>query len=259
MLINCPGCLKNIEFSSAQQAKIKKALEKLSPGKKLTVKCPYCGGRAKVSTPATGETTVTTREMARQVEKHVAAKKEAAVVPKPAGDKQETVLDGVAPPPPPAVEWLKEGEDVLDEKSDDMPRALVLCSGSSCRKDVADALGSLGYKVISAGSYEEAREKMVLVDFACVVLHENFEDCSLAESRMHSYMKRMDMAKRRYLFYVVIGSSVKSLWDIEALAESANLVVAEKDLPLFDILLRRSIPVYEELFGPFLGELSAVE
>jgi len=38
---------------------------------------------------------------------------------------------------------------------------------------------------------------------------------------------------------------------------SANLIIKEEDLQHFDLILRKSLPTYEELFGPFLEELGA--
>jgi hypothetical protein len=68
-------------------------------------------------------------------------------------------------------------------------------------------------------------------------------------------MCAMNMARRRYIFYVLIGPEFKTFYNIQALAESANLVVNEKDTPYFGVILRKSIPDYEELFGPYMEEL----
>jgi hypothetical protein len=65
------------------------------------------------------------------------------------------------------------------------------------------------------------------------------------------------MDRRRYIFYILIGDTFHTLYNLEALASSANLTVNTVDLPHLDIVLRKSIPAYEELFGPFLEELSA--
>jgi hypothetical protein len=70
-------------------------------------------------------------------------------------------------------------------------------------------------------------------------------------------MSEMSMQRRRYLFYILIGPEFNTLYNLEALANSANLVVNEKDLLHLGLALRRAIPMYEELFGPFMEELTS--
>ena len=67
----------------------------------------------------------------------------------------------------------------------------------------------------------------------------------------------MAMERRRDIFYILFGPQFHSLYDLEALAYSANLVVSEQDLKFFDIILRKAIPAYEDLFAPILEELTA--
>ena len=62
------------------------------------------------------------------------------------------------------------------------------------------------------------------------------------------------MSRRRYLFYILIGPEFQTLYNLQALAHSANLVVNDKDLLQLGVALRRAIPVYEKLFGPFMEE-----
>ena len=77
----------------------------------------------------------------------------------------------------------------------------------------------------------------------------------LTQSQFHAYMRTMEMARRRFIFYVLMGPDFKTFYNLEALANSANLVVNEKDSVKFDIILRKAIPEYEELFGAFMTEL----
>jgi hypothetical protein len=79
----------------------------------------------------------------------------------------------------------------------------------------------------------------------------------LEDSTFHAYMRKMVMERRRYIFYILIGPDFHTLYNLQALATSANLVVNEADLKYFDVILRKTIPEYEELFGPLLEELAA--
>jgi hypothetical protein len=65
------------------------------------------------------------------------------------------------------------------------------------------------------------------------------------------------MERRRYIFYILLGDRFHTLYDLEAMANSANLTVSTADLKHLDIVLRKAIPSYEELFGPLFEELGA--
>lgn len=222
MLTNCPHCQQKLRYSDTQREKIVQALEKLEPGKKLTIKCPHCKGSIKLDN--SGHPPVSGHEL--------------------------------QPPEPPDLEWLKSGRFDMEEKVEDVPMALVLYADSSQGEHVAKAMKSVGYQVLTASTADEAMRRMQFVNFSCIVLHSELEGGGLASSTFHDYMRRMPMERRRYIFYIVIGPKFNTLYDLEALASSANLVVGENDLRYFDVVLRKAIPAYEELFGPMLEELA---
>ena len=223
MIPVCPQCQQEFRFSPAQQEKIAKALEKIRPGKKLTIKCPSCQYPVQI-------------------------------------DGQWGRRKGEAPPKPPAppdLDWLATGRFAGGDKVEDVPMALVLYKDSPERDKVVNAIESVGYQVVIAESDKEAREKMQFVRFACVILHSQFEGDLAHPSSFHAYMRTMAMERRRFIFYILIGPEFHTLYDLQALAASANLVVNEKDLEYFDVVLRKAIPEYEELFGPLFEELAA--
>ena len=225
MISNCPHCRVTLKFSDSQLARLKQALKNLQPGTQLTIKCPQCGQPFKlqadgsIKAPATGP--------------------------------------NVTPPAPPDLEWLKTGRFKEEEKVEDVPMALVLHPNQEAREQVKKAMESVGYRVLLADTVEQAIDQMRFINFACIAYHEKFEPGGLDKSQFHDYMRRMSMERRRYVFYILFGAQFRSLYDLEALAYSANLVVAEQDQPHFDLILRKAIPAYEELFGPILEELGA--
>ena len=222
MISLCPHCQQKLRFSAAQQEKITQALEKIGPGKKLTIKCPHC-------------------RQAMQIEGD-ANKREQGKNPQP--------------PSPPDLDWLTTGRFAGEEKVEDVPMALVLYEDCPERSQVVKAIESVGYQVVIAESGDQAREKMQFVRFSCVILHSQMEG-GLEDSTFHAYMRKMVMERRRYIFYILIGPDFHTLYNLQALATSANLVVNEADLKYFDVILRKTIPEYEELFGPLLEELAA--
>jgi hypothetical protein len=79
----------------------------------------------------------------------------------------------------------------------------------------------------------------------------------LARSVFHAHMRNLAMDRRRSIFYILLSDSLHTLYDLEALACSANLTVNTRDLQYLDMILRKAIPAYEELFGAFLEEMEA--
>ncbi len=223
MTIECSNCRKSLQFNQAQQAKLDTALAKLKKEDCLTIKCPHCHQPAKIAGQATtiSETGV------------------------------------VRPPEPPNTDWLKTGTLDGEEKVEDVPMAMVLYGDSPQRTGVVESMESVGYQVVVTDTHEDAMEKMQFINFSCVVLHTELEGEGLAHSNFHKYMCNMSMERRRYIFYILIGSDLHTLWELESLTASANLTVCEKDLKYFGVVLRKAIPSYEELFAPLLEELAA--
>ena len=227
MISNCPHCRVNLTFSDAQLAKLKQALKALEPGSRLTIKCPQCKKKIRLDAGGNAE-------------------------PAP-----NSATDAIKPPAPPDLDWLQTGRFEDEEKVQDVPMALVLHPDPAAMQKVKAAMESVGYRVLTADQVEDAMEQMRFFSFACVAFHADFEPGGLDNSVFHNYMRQMAMERRRYIFYILLGPQFHTLYDLEALAFSANLVVAEQDLQHFDIILRKAIPAYEDLFGPLLEELGA--
>lgn len=244
MISNCPHCQGALTFNAAQTAKIEQALKGLKPGKRLPLKCPHCkkpmhldaGGEVK-GTPAAQKTAAAT-----------------TAAPK----KKEDTGEKIKPPPPPPLDWLNEkGEGIMDDNARDVPTALVLHADDGVRHQISSAMEALGYQVVTLTSSREAIDQVGSISFASIIYHVGFEEGELNESTFHNYMRDMLMARRRFIFYILMGPQFTSLYDIEALANSANLVVSDKDLIHFQPVLHNAIPYYEQLFGPLLEAMGS--
>ena len=223
MLTHCPFCQKSLELTNEQNSRLELALSQLLPGKILTMKCPLC---------------------------------RSAITLNKTGFPPQNPANQVTPPPPPNLDWLKSGLYQGEDKVEDVPMALVLHHPDEQRKHIGEALETVGYQVFMADTIVDAMERMRFVNFSCVALQANLEG-TIEQSTFHIYMRNLPMERRRYIFYILIGDNFHTLYDLEALACSANLTVNSSDLRHLDIVLRKSIPAYEELFGPFLEELNA--
>ncbi|MDD2463854.1 MAG: hypothetical protein PHI97_07630 [Desulfobulbus sp.] len=223
MLTQCPFCQQPLRFSQEQSSRLEHALSQLAPGKLLNLKCPLC--RETIGLERSG------------------------LPPQPS-------VKHIAPPPPPTLDWLHTGLYQGEEKVEDVPMALVLHHADEQRIRIVEALEAVGYQVFVSETTANALERMRFVNFSCIVFHIDMEG-GIGQSSFHDHMRRLSMDRRRYVFYILMGSSLSTLYDLEAIAYSANLTVNTKDLRHLDVILRKAIPAYEELFGAFLEELEA--
>ncbi len=218
----CPTCGRPPQLSESQLARLQQALAALPPGKSLNFACPGCRQPLSLNAAPAAATRAAT---------------------------------GVVPPPPPSLAWMDDDRFKGQERASDAPGALILCRDPAMRQAMQEVLATLGYQVRLADTTDAALEIMRFQTFGCVALHSEFEGNGLEGSRMHDFMRHLAMTRRRSIFYILLGPKLRTLYDLQALAHSANLVVAEADLPRFAQVLRRAIPSHEELFGPLVEEL----
>lgn len=159
------------------------------------------------------------------------------------------------PPPPPDVSWIRTGEMEELGEVEDIPTALVLIEDEDANSAVSSTLRELGYQIEVAEDPRQAMEKLASVTYAAVVMHEGFGGVdSLADSTVHNFITWLPIRLRRLLFFIVVGK-FHTLYDIEALCLSVNLVVNDADVDCLRPILKKSFRDYEELFGPLLEVL----
>jgi phage FluMu protein Com len=235
MTITCPHCTKLLTIGD----KFRKSIQQRSPKQSIRLKCPQC--KKTISLNAEDFTT--------------AANQKDSLHKRQFSDNKETST--VKPPAPPDISWLKEGAFEEKEVIEDIPQALILIRNDKDRDQVAEAVESIGYLPSFAKSAKEAIEKMQFVNYASVIFHSQFEEKDLDSSFFHQFMRDMGMQKRRFIFYILLGENFSTFYDLEALANSANLVVNDRDVPQLVTIMRKAIPQYEELFGSLMAEINA--
>lgn len=225
MNVSCPQCRKQLKLGE----KFIESLKEIGPGQKARIKCGICATIITLDPLALDQT---------EASSGVAAGR-----------------GRVKPPSPPDVSWLKDGAFADKEVVEEIPQALVLVPEQSGRAAVAKAVETLGYRAEICDSAVDAIDKMEFVNYASVFLHSDFEPGPLQSGSFYRHMCAMNMIKRRYIFYVLIGKEFHTLYDLQALAHSANITVNDGDIPHFATILRKAIPDYEMLFGPLMEEL----
>jgi hypothetical protein len=218
MNITCKACGKVHKSNS----KIEKSIMKLAPGQKVRLKCSQCGEQISLGKEILSD---------------------------------DVGVGKVRPPEPPDTSWLADGDFEEEAVVSDIPQAMVLVKDEKIEEQVVSALTGLGYRAETVDDVAEAIDKMQFFNYSSIVMQSSFGGTGLEENKFHELMSSMSMARRRYIFYALLGPEFNTFYNLQALACSANLVVNEKDTSHFGVILRKSIPEYEELFGPFMEEL----
>lgn len=258
MLANCPHCHQQLQLSAAQQEKVNQALAALPEGRTLKIACPHC--RQPIHLNRDGEPLAQPATAAPE-SGHAAADsgatasagdQPAAVKPPP-----EPVKEPPPPPTPPDISWLQDDtqQPELAEVIRDAPLAMVLIADETLRQQAVTALEGLDYQVEVADSATAAIERMRFVNFAAVTLDSAFEGGNLTDSNFHQHMRQLPMTSRRLVLYVLLGPDFNTLYDLEALAHSANLVVNRRDAAKLPLILKKGLHDYQLLFGPYLDAL----
>ena len=230
MITHCPKCNNMLNFSDAQQSKIRGALATVGSGT-LKLKCPHCKDQMELLSDGSSADW-------RQ---------------KPAGGTKGGKMSD--PPKPPDIDWLTKGVFEEKETIKDIPKILVLINEGETREKVVGAMVESFFQPIAVGTVAEAMEQMQIVQFDAVILHSNFDGKSFQTSEFHDFMKKMPMTRRRYIFYTLIGPEFNTLYTLEAASYSANMVINDKDVEHVKNVYKRRKSEYDELFGPYISAL----
>ena len=238
MITECPHCKKGLNFNEVQQEKLQFALAKLTTGA-LKLGCPHCQTPIHIKADGT------------------VADEQPAAAGEPAAPAAAPAAGDSLPEPPayPDISWLASGLYEQKELVEDVPKVLVLMSEGEGQEAVGKAFTDRGYQAEFPESAADAIAQMRFVLFKAVVLHSKLEG-NLENSSFHQHMESMPMASRRSIYYVLVGPEFHTLYDLEALANSANAVVNENEVAHIDTILKKGMRDYDELFGPYLEALA---
>ena len=241
MTETCPNCQEPLNLSDAQKSKVQIALDKLPAGNLLKLGCPHCQKPFDLKPDGT---------VPGQQQPQKTAAPSGGPVPTRGAQKVN-----VQPPPPPDLGWLESGKMEEKEIVGDTPMALILMSKGAGMSTVRQAYEDEGFLPVFPDSLDDGISRMQFTPFAAIVLHSGFEGGSLASNNFHILMTKMGMLKRRNMHYTLIGPEFQTLYDLQALSFSANLVVNDNELNNFRIILKKSLHESQKLFGPLAEAL----
>ena len=161
----------------------------------------------------------------------------------------------IPPPPHPDISWLAEGKYVGKAQITKDPTALILMAGDG-KTEITNAFQGIGYRIEVAESQSEAIAKVKAIDFAAIVADASFTGLPLTKSTFHTFMHWLPMQRRRSIHYTFIGPQAHTLYCLEALTESVNLVVNAGDINHFDVILRKGLLEHNTLFQPYMAVLA---
>jgi hypothetical protein len=165
----------------------------------------------------------------------------------------------VRPPPIPDLSWIGTGIFQDEEQVKDVPTALVLMGEERADRIASAGLADLGYRIEIADSPIEGLVKLRSRSYATVLMHAEFAGESLAESTVYNYIKWLPVARRRAMFFILAGPDFRTLYNLEALSLSVNLVVNDADIERLKPILKKSFRDHEELFGPLIEAVRGYE
>ncbi len=229
MISQCPHCSRPLKFSKAHQEKLNQALGRMPAEKTLKLGCPKC--KTPIELDKTGNA--------------VSKKKETLPV-----KTQEAA--SIEPPKAPDISWLSDKEREETQSADDIPAAMVLIRDESLRDNVSSCLEELKFQIHDFSNIDQAIDSMRFKEYAVVVYSSQYEDVPLADQDFYKYMSMMSMTKRRSIFYALIGPEFNTLYDLEALTFSADLVINTRESDFLSRLFKNGLTHHEDLFGPYI-------
>lgn len=162
------------------------------------------------------------------------------------------MLDFDCRPLPPDVSWLADGLPDSTSDSNVQPRQCLVISSSKANRDaIKRALSPFGYIPSQAPSSRERSVRELSNPNISLVIG----DVADVMPVMHARMLALPIVRRRMVFYVLVGPNLRTLYGLEALSLSANLVVNYSDLDRLELILRKGFRDFEALYGAFLEQL----
>ncbi len=134
---------------------------------------------------------------------------------------------------------------------EDLPNALICEDRQDMRNLIMYSLEELKYNVFIANNVEEAMENFKYNNIKLVVLNENYAGGTYENNEILEYLKFMSIHERRNIFLVLTGKSFESLDNMQAFANSVNVIINDKDFGNLTKILKRSIADNDNFYKVF--------
>lgn len=167
--------------------------------------------------------------------------------------EEETQPYKVLVPPQPDLNWLANATSGEQQgQAGNVPLALLALGGKAQQEMVEQKLTKMGYVVTTASSTRQALERLSANNYHLV-----FCSADTAFKEVRRFVDQLPADQRRRTYFVLVGADLHTLYDLEALALSANLVINDYHLPSLELILSKGLRDYEQLFHPLLEILDS--
>ncbi|MFW8601722.1 hypothetical protein ACOHYD_09600 [Desulfobacterota bacterium M19] len=154
----------------------------------------------------------------------------------------------ISPPQAPDLGWLQKDERRRKRISAG-DAALLLMPDNQYKSMAIEIIGTMGYNIWTIKSLPQAVSRAA----QCQIIIVDTEIIGRPEqSPLHQRIINLPMTVRRYIYYAIIGPQFHTLYDLEALALSANLVINYRDLASLKTILSKGLCSNVEFFAPLI-------
>ena len=161
--------------------------------------------------------------------------------------------DVVLPPKGEGVKGLGEMTGDLDSEIDLLGegkfKALVADTENITK--ITPVLKKLEYQITMVKSQEEACKKIQFNSYDLIIINERFGGADPAKNALHKMLEPIQMDRRRRMFIVLVGKALRSLDEMTAFSQSADMVFSESDFSNFELLLRKALADHKNKYLVF--------
>jgi len=130
----------------------------------------------------------------------------------------------------------------------------LICDGKH-KDTIASLLGKLGYRVRVSGDPKEALTLMRFSLYDLVFIDEGFGGKDIAQNAPLQYVQSMSMENRRDMHVVLMSQKLQTLNNMDAYANSVDLVLNYADIGKLDIVIKKSLRDHDRFYKIFKESL----
>ncbi len=211
--------------------------EKLPKGQMVSIHCPKCKNKISIDMREPEE------------EKAPAPEQESESAPESTSDAEGESY---------SYDDFTDDESV--EYFDEDAKLALIMEGDPGRSDkIKAAFEELEYKYIETSSIREAIGKLRFHQFHLIMLSDGFDGQEIGpQNPILKYLNQMAMSTRRKTFFALLSDKFKTMDNMMAYAQSANLVISTKDMDKLAEVLDRAIADNEKFYKVFMDTLVEV-
>jgi hypothetical protein len=120
-------------------------------------------------------------------------------------------------------------------------------------------LSGMDYYVTKAHSAKEALIKLRGNDYNVFIMDDSFHGEKAEKDILVQFIQQMPIHARRNCFVCIISEELRSLDNMAAFAQCANLTINVRDVERAEIILKKALTEYKSFYRVFFRELHAME